>query len=473
MDAKTLAQACQVSRAWARMADDELIWQRMCVQHIGKICEKCGWGLPRLQPKDRRLYANGNGEKWETTEGERGEEGDDNGSSGSNGGFGGVSGEDALGSLNGSSGTGVDICEKDLSKDINKKLLDCSKREIQQSYENGNEGESSSGGEEQSGQYDNKNKTNSDTRRKWKREYARRQAVVKNWRKLQYEIIEAQQIESEVVCVQGNETYMASACTDNTIRINDVKTGDHVQTLVGHTDAITSLYLDDCKLVSGSLDGTIKIWCYRRAECIRTIAMEEGVGVTALTMLNTVCAAGKVDGTISVYDFSNATRYDLAGHAGAVNALLFLHDHSLVSCSDDMLIKRWHIHSLRCTHIYNGHSLSVRCIATSATSQLLYSASLDGTIRVWDADSAKCLEVLCYQGEGVWSIATDSFRLISGHNDGSVCVWNLDCHKLNHRIKVCDSPVNSLCLSETRFLCGCKSAKALVFDFTPPPAVFF
>lgn len=31
------------------MADDDLLWRRMCGQHIDRKCEKCGWGLPLLE----------------------------------------------------------------------------------------------------------------------------------------------------------------------------------------------------------------------------------------------------------------------------------------------------------------------------------------------------------------------------------------------------------------------------------------
>ena len=49
LDAISLGRAAQVSKSWKALADDDLLWRRMCGQHIDRKCEKCGWGLPLLE----------------------------------------------------------------------------------------------------------------------------------------------------------------------------------------------------------------------------------------------------------------------------------------------------------------------------------------------------------------------------------------------------------------------------------------
>ena len=51
LDGKSLCHAAQVSRCWKKLADDDVVWQRMCMQHIDRKCKKCGWGLPLLDRK--------------------------------------------------------------------------------------------------------------------------------------------------------------------------------------------------------------------------------------------------------------------------------------------------------------------------------------------------------------------------------------------------------------------------------------
>jgi F-box/WD-40 domain protein MET30 len=41
LDAFSLGMAVQVSRDWKTLADDDLLWRGMCVQHIERKCTKC------------------------------------------------------------------------------------------------------------------------------------------------------------------------------------------------------------------------------------------------------------------------------------------------------------------------------------------------------------------------------------------------------------------------------------------------
>lgn len=49
LDASSLCRAAQVSKHWRTLADDDMLWRKMCEQHIEKKCDKCGWGLPLME----------------------------------------------------------------------------------------------------------------------------------------------------------------------------------------------------------------------------------------------------------------------------------------------------------------------------------------------------------------------------------------------------------------------------------------
>lgn len=46
LDAFSLGMAVQVSKDWKSLADDDLLWRGMCVQHIERKCTKCESSLP-------------------------------------------------------------------------------------------------------------------------------------------------------------------------------------------------------------------------------------------------------------------------------------------------------------------------------------------------------------------------------------------------------------------------------------------
>lgn len=56
LDARSLCRAARVCRSWRTLADCDVIWHRLCEQHIEKKCAKCGWNLPLMpivQPQPR------------------------------------------------------------------------------------------------------------------------------------------------------------------------------------------------------------------------------------------------------------------------------------------------------------------------------------------------------------------------------------------------------------------------------------
>lgn len=60
LDATTLGRVCLVSRAWNALGSDDAVWKRMCIQHIGHRCAKCGWGLPSLSMRTIQMYKEAN-----------------------------------------------------------------------------------------------------------------------------------------------------------------------------------------------------------------------------------------------------------------------------------------------------------------------------------------------------------------------------------------------------------------------------
>ncbi|EMR65851.1 putative sulfur controller 2 protein [Eutypa lata UCREL1] len=51
LDCTSLCKAAQVSRRWNILSSDDVVWHWICEQHIGRKCEKCQWGLPKLETK--------------------------------------------------------------------------------------------------------------------------------------------------------------------------------------------------------------------------------------------------------------------------------------------------------------------------------------------------------------------------------------------------------------------------------------
>ncbi|KAI9477228.1 WD40-repeat-containing domain protein [Coemansia mojavensis] len=460
LDAKSLCQAAQVSRTWAALANDDILWHRMCAQHIDKVCKKCGWGLPLLDRTSRRTIPVSSL----------------------------INPTDLSGSLVSS------VCAPQDSV----QFMD----EMQGSDNSGDSSDSNSVGDGAScasaegsksrGHLDGSN-NGRPRRRPWKEIFAERQIIANNWRKFRFRESQFQAHADGILCVQFNDSYMITGSYDSKLHVWDSETFELVQELTGHTMPVRALEFDDCKLFSGSLDGTVKIWNYRAGTCIRTLQAFDNGGVISLHHQKGTLVVGGENGTIRVYNIAKMTSFTLTGHTDWVNAVRLYGENTLYSCSDDMRIKRWDLEKRQCVRTFTGHTHHVQSlqlssrgpadISAATNSQLpslrrrnngisdedarpyMITGSLDSTMRVWDIETGECLSTIFGHVEGIWSMAFDALRIVSGSNDGTIKVWDTTSHTCLYTFQNNSVAVNCVALSDTRIVVGDNDGNVRVFDF--------
>ena len=123
-------------------------------------------------------------------------------------------------------------------------------------------------------------------------------------------------------------------------------------------------------------------------------------------------------------------RSSLAGHRDAVTAVLFHPVYSLLfSASDDATIKVWDSESGRFERSLQGHQDGVMGIALDERGVLLASCSVDLSIKLWDLDSGQysCIRTLTGHDHTVSSVAfvPGGDQLVSASRDKSIKVWEV------------------------------------------------
>ncbi|KIW10919.1 hypothetical protein PV08_10218 [Exophiala spinifera] len=116
----------------------------------------------------------------------------------------------------------------------------------------------------------------------------------------------------------------------------------------------------------------------------------------------------------------------IQGHKHRVISAAFSHDSvQLISASADGTINIWNANSGDCLHTLKDN-VSTQSVVFSHDSRWLASASIDGTVKIWNASSGKCLQTLDGHGHWVNSVAFshDSARLASGSDDETIKIWD-------------------------------------------------
>lgn len=203
-----------------------------------------------------------------------------------------------------------------------------------------------------------------------------------------------------VMCLQINENLthpsfpiLITGSYDRTARVWNLEAGTQIHCLEGHTSAIRSLQFDEVKLVTGSMDRTIRIWNWRMGTCLRVL---EGhtEGVVCVNFDEDVLASGSVDTTIKVWDFRNGGKFTLRGHTDWVNCVQLWDSNS--GATDSPPTPRAHLGASPSAIANLDWAPEGHHLATSPEinrGKMLFSASDDGTIRLWDLSLQTCVRV--------------------------------------------------------------------------------
>ena len=117
-----------------------------------------------------------------------------------------------------------------------------------------------------------------------------------------------------------------------------------------------------------------------------------------------------------------------AGHAKEVWGLCFSRDgRTLISSSDDHMIKLWNMASGRVRQTLLGHESLVMSVAISPDGKLLASAGWDKTVRIWKLSDGTALATLIGHRDHVRAVAfsVDGTMLASGGNDWEIRLWGV------------------------------------------------
>ncbi|MGE3853879.1 MAG: WD40 repeat domain-containing protein, partial [Planctomycetota bacterium] len=234
---------------------------------------------------------------------------------------------------------------------------------------------------------------------------------------------------------------MAAACSDQCVRIFDMRDRTLLAKLDGHQNLVTSVAIsaDGRRVVSGSFDRTVRLWnIEQKTEIDRLQGHEDqvmDVGWIEADGSNCVVSAGR-DRTLRVWDVSeNREIMRLGGHDGALTCLAVSPRGWLGSCAEDGSAQLWRIAPRGVGGVSTagpdrlvGHSAWVRSLAFSHDGRLLASGSLDGTARLWDVVSHRQVAAITDHVAVVHAVAfsPDGKLLATGSSDRTLRLRDMD-----------------------------------------------
>ncbi|KAH8102852.1 WD40-repeat-containing domain protein [Cristinia sonorae] len=404
LDAISLCRAAQVSKQWRGLADDDILWRGICEQHIGQKCLKCGWGLPILQKKRITRIPSPS-----------------------------PSPSPAPAAVLSPSLKREHDHDTVHAPEAKRARMDAGPSRPTPPSPPMEPSQSSTLavplaliGPERSETSTpnpllapNTPSIPNTVTRPWKDVYCERLTIERNWRRGRCTVRTLKGHTDGVMCLQFSETLthpsfpiLITGSYDRTARVWNLETGRELHCLTGHTRAVRALQFDEAKLITGSMDHTLKVWDWRTGTCLRTL---EGhtEGVVCLNFDKNILASGSVDSTVKVWNFRTGECFALRGHRDWVNSVqlwdagVAVRESFRTSSNSDAFLTQYASTTSQAgsSHIDPG--------------KMLFSASDDGSIRLWDLADRTCV------------------RSFTGH------VGQVQSLKLLMVDKGCDEPDNS------------------------------
>jgi WD40 repeat protein len=147
------------------------------------------------------------------------------------------------------------------------------------------------------------------------------------------------------------------------------------------------------------------------------------ITTTTTTTINTTTPTTTTI-TTTTTTISTTTTEICNNHGSSVFSLSFNSHGLLASGSCDGTIKLWEKESIRCIKTLCGHELIVFSLAFN-NNGLLASGSFDHKVKLWDTTTGECIRNLTEHSDIVTSVAFNSDGLlVSGSVDRTIKLWN-------------------------------------------------
>jgi WD40 repeat protein len=204
---------------------------------------------------------------------------------------------------------------------------------------------------------------------------------------------------ANAVALRADGRRAVSGSDDGTLKVWDLATGELFRTLEGHTAAVQAVALHDDgrRALSASDDGTLKVWDLGTGECLRT--MGDGAREDRAKVLRTIAllpdrkrAVSARAGTLDVWDIDAGARLSSLAHDDVleIGAFALSHDGARIISACAGILKVWDISTGTCLRTLWADNEPITAIALCPDGRRIVTASGDGQMKLRDLTVRAC-----------------------------------------------------------------------------------
>ena len=216
-------------------------------------------------------------------------------------------------------------------------------------------------------------------------------------------------------------SVLATGSEDKTARLWSTKTStcECIGILRGHEEYINCILIEDCYVLTGSADKTVRKWDVSTCECVLIMRGHTSV-IYRMICTGDFIFTSSYDRTARCWDFDMGECIRVfRGHKRGVYPLIFIPGDDdeteetfdgdaskdmLITGSADFSARTWNFETGQCLKVFKGHTGAITCMATDTMGRILFTGSTDNSIRSWNL------------------IKGEQLKLFSGHQGSVICM---------------------------------------------------
>lgn len=230
-----------------------------------------------------------------------------------------------------------------------------------------------------------------------------------------------------------DEQTLISGSWDGTIKLWDIASGTLLWS-ARHGDHMAGLAFapDGSLLATSGPDAAVRLWDAHSGKPLQALPHPHPLNSLAWSPDGAILASGDTDGGIYLWTMRGRAPASLiqtlAAHTQLVDGLAFAPDsRTLASASWDGTVRLWEMPGGQLRERLIGHNAGVRRVTWSPDGRFLASCGFEKTIWLWDAARGSYYSALRGHAAELTSLAftPDGQSLLSGSEDGAIRLWEV------------------------------------------------
>jgi len=277
------------------------------------------------------------------------------------------------------------------------------------------------------------------------------------------------------VAFSPDSRYALSGSWDGTLRLWDVRTGRGVRAFSGHKGEVRAVAFspDGQRALSGASDRKLMLWDVLTGEVMRTFrGHSDRVTSVAFSPDGQHVLSGSEDRKLILWDVASGEVLRVfRGHANWVESVAFSPEgRHVLSGSQDETLTLWNVETGEAARTFNSHSGIVNAVALSPDGGYALSGSWNRALTLWEVESGETVRTFEGHADIVNAVAfsPDGRHALSGSDDKSLLLWDVTTGKAVRGFKGHSSGVTAAAFSKDgRYaLSGSRDTTLMLWDMT-------